>query len=364
MHRVLKFVKSNQKISVDISYRLTDDNFCTILSKLYAYHASRYLHKNFVSLYATSKQLFKIRDRIMTTTATIIIRNPSDDNIQTEFEGESVKMNQSNRLQLFPDYIVESFERNEKEPLAHAHSTSEIRINLSPNQSLTTSRESNLNELKEHVIRRIHSSIMLRSVTRCYSTQMLTPRFFRRQTSYLSRTSKWYFIRTHLKNIALMNESYARMKSIEQDRRWDHLAEQIRKQVLDMREISILRQQDIGQLKKSQKTSFNLKAIPSNEVVHVEHNGQVYSIGTRDLVLGRLIGNQDIQLDTFAHLDARRKFAVKQDLVRQQEGRNRLKKHIAFSFCLCNLSFIVLMFVTMFFCAAKTFFELKSQKYL
>ncbi len=38
-----------------------------------------------------------------------------------------------------------------------------------------------------------------------------------------------------------------------------HLPEEISKRVLDMREISILRQQDDGKLTSSQKTSFDLK---------------------------------------------------------------------------------------------------------
>ena len=216
--------------------------------------------------------------------------------------------------------------------------------------------------------RRIHSSFSssttLRSSSRRRSMQNLPSRSSRRHTHYLLRTSKWHFVRNHLNEIAMMNEKYARMKIIEQDLRWVHLREQICKQVLDMREMLILRREDEGVGKKTQKTNFDLKAIPDNDVVHVERDGRVYSIGTRDLVLGRMIGGQTVQLDTFAQLDARRKFQVKQNLSKQQEGRTRLKKNIAFSFCLCNLSFIVLMFATMFLFAMKTFIELRSREFL
>ncbi|CAF5210485.1 unnamed protein product, partial [Rotaria magnacalcarata] len=37
-------------------------------------------------------------------------------------------------------------------------------------------------------------------------------------------------------------------------------------------------------------------------------------MSTRDLVLGRLLCDEDIQLDTFAQLDARRQFQVQQHL--------------------------------------------------
>jgi hypothetical protein len=205
------------------------------------------------------------------------------------------------------------------------------------------------------------SSTTLRSIGRRRSTQVF---FNRRHAYYLAPNSKWHFIRNHLHDIAMMNESYARMKLIENDLRWRHLHEQIRKQVLDMREMSILRQQVDGILKKSHKTTFDLNSIPVNEVVHVERDGRVYSIGTRDLVLGRLIGDEEIELDTFAQLDARRRFQIKQSLSRKQEGRNRLKKHIAFSFCLCNLSFIALMFAAMFIFAMKTIIELRTIEYL
>jgi hypothetical protein len=164
----------------------------------------------------------------------------------------------------------------------------------------------------------------------------------------------------------MMSESYARMKLIEQDLRWINLRERIRTQVLDMREMSLLRQQDDGLVvsnKKSQKTKFNLKTIPISEIVHVERDGRVYSMSTRDLVLGRLLDHEDIHLDRFAQLDARRQFQVQQHLLKQQEGRTRLKKHIAFSFCLCNLSFIVLMFASMFIFAMKTILELRSREF-
>lgn len=221
--------------------------------------------------------------------------------------------------------------------------------------------------LEHRLGRRINSSFSststIRSINRRRSTQAFTQRFIRRTPVPLSRTSKWHFVRRHLHDIAMMNESYARMKLIERDLRWNYLREEIRKHVFDMREMSILREQDEqGNRKSSTKTNFDLKSIPLNEVVHVERDGRVYSIATRDLVLGRLMNDEVLQLDAFAHLDARRKVAVKQDLLRQQEGRNRMKKHIAFSFCLCNLSFIVLMFASMFICVMKTLIELKSRE--
>jgi hypothetical protein len=206
------------------------------------------------------------------------------------------------------------------------------------------------------------STSTIRSNNRRRSTQTFPQRFYRRQPYTLPRNSHWHFVRNHLHDIAMMNESYARMKLIERDLRWIHLREEICRRVLDMREMSLLRQQDDGKLKASAKKNFDLKAIPINEVVHVERDGRVYSIGTRDLVLGRLISDEDLQLDTFAQLEARRRVVVKQDLLRQQEGRTRLKKHIAFSFCLCNLSFIVLMFAAMFICVMKTIIELKSRQ--
>jgi hypothetical protein len=224
--------------------------------------------------------------------------------------------------------------------------------------------------------RRIHSSFSssttLRSLSRRRSIQNLSPRppphpsRSRRRTYHLPRNSKWHIVRHRLHDIAMMSESYARVKLLEQDLRWVNLREKIRTQVLDMREMSLLRQQDDGVLskKKNSKIRFDLKTIPINEVVHVERDGRVYSMSTRDLVLGRLLGDEDIQLDTFAQLDARRQFQVQQHLVKQQEGRTRMKKHIAFSFCLCNLSFIVLMFAAMFIFAMKTIFELRSREFL
>ena len=215
---------------------------------------------------------------------------------------------------------------------------------------------------------RLHSSFSssttLRSLNPHRSIQNLSQRFSRRHVRSLPRTSKWHFVRRHLSDIAMMNEQYARMKIIESDLRWNHIREQVRKQVLDMREISILRQQEEGLLTKTLKTNFDLKSISVNDVIHVEHDGRMYSIGTRDLVLGRSSTIGDEHLDAFAQLEARRKFQVKQNLLKQQQGRTRLKKNIAFSFCFCNLSFIVLMFAAMFIFATKTLFELKSREFL
>ena len=228
-------------------------------------------------------------------------------------------------------------------------------------------------QLRRHVLerrfgRRIHSTFSsststLRSISRRLPLQNHSPRAHRGHPYYLPRNSKWHFVRSHLTEIAMMNESYARMRAVERDLRWIHLRELIRKQVLEMREMSILRQQYDGTSKKSPKSTLELKAIPVNEVVHVERDGRVYSISTRDLVLGRSINDEDMQLDAFAQLDARRRFQVKQSLLKQQEGRTRLKKHIAFSFCLCNLSFIGLMFAAMFVFAMKTLIELKAQEF-
>lgn len=212
--------------------------------------------------------------------------------------------------------------------------------------------------------RRIHSSFSssttLRSVGRRRSTQNLPSRT-RRNIIHLPRNSKWHIVRRRLNDIAMMSESYARMKLIEQDLRWINLRETVRAQVLDMREMSLLRQQEDGlkSKKKSYKSKVDLKMIPIDEVVHVERDGRVHSMSTRDLVLGRLLCDEDIELDTFAQLDARRQFQIQQHLVKQQEGRTRLKKHIAFSFCLCNLSFIVLMFAAMLIFATKTILQLR-----
>lgn len=217
--------------------------------------------------------------------------------------------------------------------------------------------------LERRFARRIHSayasSSTLRSTAQRRSTQNLASRN-RRQLYRLPRNSKWHIVRNRLHEIAMMSESYARMRAAEQDLRWTALREKIRLQVLDMREMSLLRQQDDGVKvkKKLQKSKFDLKAIPIDEIIHVEREGRVYSMRTRDLVLGRLLCDEEVELDTFAQLDARRQFQVQQHLVKQQEGRTRLKKQIAFSFCLCNLSFIMLMFAAMLIFATKTIFEL------
>lgn len=87
-------------------------------------------------------------------------------------------------------------------------------------------------------------------------------------------------------------------------------------------------------------------------------------INTRDLVLGRFLGEEDAQLDKILQLGARREIGVKQNILRQQEGRTRLKRHIAFCFCLCNLSFIILMFAMMFIFATATIVELRSRDFL
>jgi hypothetical protein len=274
------------------------------------------------------------------------------------------------RIDLYPDTLYQQLTNNQIE-ISSLKSEKDMHNSIPSLDGIKTFKQTRVDYLRRTLLdhrfsRRIHSSfsssITLRSLNRRRSPLNLPQRSHRRHTHYLPSNSKWHFVRKHLHVIAMMSESYARMKLIEQDLRWAHLREQIRKQVLDMREMSILRQQDDGILKKTQKTSFDLKAIPIDEVVHVERDGHVYSIGTRDLVLGRLIGDEDIKLDTFVQLDARRKFQVKQSLLRRQEGRTRLKKHIAFSFCICNLSFIVLMFATMFIFAVKTIIELRSRE--
>lgn len=282
----------------------------------------------------------------------------------------------------------------------HRQSPSELRITLTPDLSarpltnharhlspgiernalrrsdpslidIKAAKQSRTEQLRRRVLerrigRRIHttfssSTSTIRSIGRRFPLQSRLPRPHRSQPCYLPRNSKWHFVRNHLTEIAMMSESYARMRAIERDLRWIHLRELIRKQVLEMREMSVLRQQYDGTLKQSPKSALELKAIPLNEVVHVERDGRVYSISTRDLILGRSINDEDLQLDMFAQLDARRRFQVKQNLLKQQEGRTRLKKHIAFSFCLCNLSFIGLMFAAMFIFAMKTFIELRTK---
>ncbi|CAF3274855.1 unnamed protein product [Rotaria socialis] len=266
-------------------------------------------------------------------------------------------------------------------------SPSDVRVTLFPNENVTKrsavvkssneihSSDQSLDDITspkqkstEHRLnRRIHTSLSsatLRSIRRNLSAQSLVQRSNRRQTYYLSRNSKWHFVRNHLHDVAMMSQPYARMKAIERNLRWMHLREEICKQVLDMREISILRQQDDGIVKKHPKTGFDLKSISPNEVVYVEHDGQIHSMGIRDLVVGRFIRDKQMTLDAWAQLDARRKIQVQQDILKQQEGRARLKRHIAFSFCLCNLSFIILMFAAMFVFATTVIVELRSKEFL
>lgn len=301
----------------------------------------------------------------------------------------------------------------ENQPLSIRRAPSEIRVTLFPDEKLTSSQlevsesipekslrlsdpslanpkslKINRNDYGRRSIfdhrfgRRIHSSFSssttLRSLSRRRSTtpqSLLPPRLnlnnistisrSRRHTYRLPRNSKWHIVRHRLHDIAMMSDSYARNKLLEQDIRWAQLREKICAQVFDMREMSLLRQQDDGLIpkKKIRKTRFDLKTIPVNELIHVERDGRVYSMSTRDLVLGRLLGDEDIHLDAFAQLDARRHLQVQQRLLKQQEGRTRLKKHIAFSFCLCNLSFIALMFAAMFIFAMKTIIELRSREF-
>lgn len=231
--------------------------------------------------------------------------------------------------------------------------------------------------LDHRFTRRIHSSFSssttLRSLSRRRSTQNLSARQgpnhtatrHRRQPGSLSRNSKWRIVRRRLHDIAMMSESYARVRSAERNLQWINLREKIRSQVMEIREMSLMRQQDEGVVAKNKsfKTKFDLKTIPVEEMLHVERDGRVFSMSTRDLVLGRLLSDEDLQLDTFAQLDARRHFQVQQKLLRQQKGRTRMKKHIAFSFCLCNLSFIVLMCAAMFIFAMKTILELRSRDF-
>ncbi|CAF1549622.1 unnamed protein product [Rotaria sp. Silwood1] len=275
------------------------------------------------------------------------------------------------RLSLYPNEIEQNL-INKKNQLINSTYENERHSSDPSFLEIKSSKQKRVEYLRRTLLehrfsRRMHSSFpsttTLRSFNRRRSTQTLSQRSSRRPSHYLSRNSKWHFVRNHLHDIAMMSESYARMKIIERDLRWIHLREIICKHILDMREMSILRQQDDGTLNKTTKTSFNLKTIPNNEVVHVEQDGRIYSMGIRDLVLGRFIGDDDLQLDTIAQLVARRKFQVKQNILKQQEGRTRLKKNIAFSFCLCNLSFIALMFAAMFIFAMTTIVELRSREF-
>ena len=281
------------------------------------------------------------------------------------------------RVTLFPEE-----EMNVYENLTHSQlemSTSQFNNELRSSDPVLlerkTSREKRADYLRRTLLdhrfgRRIHSSFSssttLRSLSRRRSTQNLLARQaatrHRRPATALPRDSKWHVVRRRLHDIAMMSESYARMRTVERDLRWINLREKIRAQVQDMREMSLMRQQDDGVVAKNKsfKTKFDLKTIPMDEMLHVERDGRVFSMSTRDLVLGRLLSDEDLQLDPFAQLDARRQFQVQQKLLRQQEGRTRLKKHIAFSFCLCNLSFIVLMSAAMFIFAMKTILELRS----
>ncbi|UJR36476.1 hypothetical protein I4U23_029200 [Adineta vaga] len=287
------------------------------------------------------------------------------------------------RVTLYPDEnigIHESLTHSQSE-VSSPTSRHELRksdSSLTDRKAIKTNTTDYLRRtlLEHRFSRRVNSSFSssttLRSLSRRRSTQNLSPRQStnvprnRRHAHHLPRNSKWHIVRRRLPDIAMMSESYARMKLLEQDLRWQNLREKIRAQVYDMREMNLLRQQDDGLIskKKTQKTTFDLKTIPVNEVVHVERDGRVFSMSTRDLVLGRLLGAEDIQLDTFAQLDARRQFQVQQHLLKQQEGRTRLKKHIAFSFCLCNLSFIVLMFAAMFISAMRTILDLRARNFL
>lgn len=287
------------------------------------------------------------------------------------------------RLTLFPDTNLtgsqlEVSETNHEDTLR----LSEPSLITPKNKPKITRNDYGRRSIFEHRFgRRIHSSFSSSTTLRSLSRRRSTPpqslstrlpmnnlstlsRSSRRHTYRLPRNSKWHIVRHRLHDIAMMSDSYARNKLLEQDIRWAQLREKICAQVFDMREMNLLRQQDDGLLpkKKIRKTRFDLKTIPVNELIHVEREGRVYSMSTRDLVLGRLLGDEDIHLDAFAQLDARRHLQVQQRLLKRQEGRTRLKKHIAFSFCLCNLSFIALMFAAMFIFAMKTIFELKSRE--
>jgi hypothetical protein len=294
-----------------------------------------------------------------------------------KFSSHTKRTPSETRVRLYPDENLTNSQLNVSNPKFNNELRSSDPSLLDTKNFKQTRVEYLRRTLFDHRFgRRIHSSFSssttLRSLSRRRSTQNLSSRLSnnisrsRRHTYHLPRNSKWHIVRHRLHDIAMMSESYARVKLLEQDLRWTHLREKIRTQVLDMREMSLLRQQDDGLIlkKKSQKTRFDLKTIPINEIIHVERDGRVYSMSTRDLVLGRLLGNEDVELDTFAQLDARRQLQVQQHLLKQQEGRTRMKKHIAFSFCLCNLSFIALMFAAMFIFAMKTIFELRSREFL
>ena len=283
------------------------------------------------------------------------------------------------RVTLYPDENINVYENLTHSQLEVSEKTfpNELRSSDPSLVDTKVSKETRVEYLRRNLLgRRIHSSFSssttLRSLSRRRSTQNLSPRHppsstsrSRRHITHLPRNSKWHIVRRRLNDIAMMSESYARMKAIEQDQRWINLRERVRSQVIDIREMSLLRQQDEGlrTKKKMIKSKFDLKTIPIDEVLHVERDGRVFTMRTRDLVLGRLLSDEQIQLDTFAQLDARRHFQVQQKLLRQQEGRTRLKKHIAFSFCLCNLSFIVLMSAAMFIFAMKTILELRSREF-
>jgi len=357
-------------------------------------------------------------------TTAIIINSSSDDEKQSQIEHRHLLHPPLPIIfKQFPQSIIQSIETNRRRHLPHARSTSDVlnidqssiddnyetTIALNKKRSLYAgdTRKTRLvlcpdvshpqieispttydNEMRSSVPSLIESKTpkqtrtesfrrnarLSRRINSTFSSSLTLLSLGRRRSQqnlphnsnrgyYLTENSKWHLVRNHLTDIAMMSESYARRKIIEKDLRWIYLRELICKQVIEMREMSILRQQYEGTLKKTSKITLELKAIPNNEVVHIERDGQVYSIGTRDLVLGRLIGDDDIQLDTFAQLDARRKFQIKQSLLKQQEGRARLKKHIAFSFCLCNLSIIALMFAAMFIFVMKTVIALRSRDF-
>lgn len=183
----------------------------------------------------------------------------------------------------------------------------------------------------------------------------------RRPARRISRYSRWHIVRSNITEIAMMNEDFARRKLIEGDPRWSNLRQQILERIVEMREISFLRKQNEDSAETKTKKISSLKSISFDEVVHLERDGKVYSIATRDLILGRLTNPEDVSLDTLDQLVARRRFQVKQTLLRRQQGRTRFKRQVAFTLCLFNILLIVFMFVLLFLYVIRTVVLFKTR---
>lgn len=129
---------------------------------------------------------------------------------------------------------------------------SQIEISSSSDPSLIENKpnkqkrsEALRNALLDHRLgRRIHSSLsssnVLRPSLRRRSTQNVFARQ-RRNLGTLRKNSKWRIVQNRLHEIAMLSEPFAKRTAAEKDFRWILLREQIRRQILDIREMSLLR---------------------------------------------------------------------------------------------------------------------------